>query len=597
MPSRFGLRQIITLAILLACSVLIAIALVQNNRRMAAQPAPNPATIPSHTSATEDPTDWARPGIPIATIEPRHWAWPWSYAPEPGGTVVEALESSPQTLTPFFATDAQARRVIQDTVCQTLGRIDPATGLPRALVADAWQFDPDGLWLRVRLDETARFSDGSPVTAADVKFSLDILRSPGLDAQRTSSVVEGIESIEVISDRVAEFRFKEPRPLNALHALCSLYIVPKHFYDQFTPDQLNQSTGLLLGSGPFMLKDMDVDNKWRPGADIVLVPNPHNSRALIDSLRFTTITDPTARLTALRNGDIHIMRGSPDQLSLMKADPEFTAHDRIITDPAIGSSYSAIAWNCAAPSILVDERVRLAMTHLLDRQRIVDEMYAGAAAIATSPFPVNSPMNDPSIAPWPFDPARASALLDEAGWTTRNPEGVRTDADGRALDIDLAIPQGSRLAEFVALMLKDQAAKAGIRIRITTADMAAIAAMQREGDFDGAIVGWSHGLPENEPRQQWHSASIDDGDNIVRFSSPEADDIISRGEREMDPAARMELWRQLHHVLHDDQPFTFLVNPPWIRIISKSISCRITTTNGFDYEVMELTPNAPGGSP
>jgi len=578
----------VILLIVLGCGAALVVAMVQNNRRLAAPPAaPQPTTTPeqpAETTSTSD-TDWARPGVPIAEIS-HPWGFPSGRPPMRGGDVVEALEASPQTLTPFFATDAQARRVIQDTVCQTLGWIDPNTGLPGAQLAEAWQIDPDGKWLRVKLSDGITFSDGAPVTAEDVKFSLDVLRTPGLDAERTRDALENIESLEIISDRVAEFRFREPRPLNVLHALCSLYIVPKHFYEQFTSEQLNRSTGLLMGTGPFMLKDHDPANQWKPGSDIVLVPNLHHG-PYIDSLRFTVINDPAARLTALRNGDIHIMRGSPDQLPILKTDPEFMTDHSIIADPSIGSSFSAIAWNCAAPSILADQRVRLAMTHLLDRQRIVAEFYAGTAAVATSPFPFRSPMNDPAITPWPFDPARAAALLDEAGWTTRNGEGVRTNAEGKTLGIDLAIPQGSKLAEFVALMLKDEAAQAGVRINIITADMAAIADMQRSGAYDGAVVSWAHGLPENEPRQQWHSASIGEGDNTSRFANSEADRIIEQGEREMDTARRMQLWHQLHHILHDEQPFTFLVNPPWIRLVSKDVGSGLMTTSGFDYGVME----------
>lgn len=588
MPSRFGLRQILTLAILLVCSVLIAIALVQNNRRMAQPSSGQSATAPKVTSATTPHSgeSWARPGIAITELY-RAPDWASEKArPLAGGRLVEALESAPQTLTPFFATDAQARRVIQEIVCQTLARFGTSASVLRASLATAFQSDPQGKWLRVKIDDRARFSDGTPVTAEDVTFSLDVLRTPGLDAHRTSSAVEGIESIEIISDRVVEFHFKEPRALNVMHALCSLYIVPKHYYERFTAAQLNASTGLLMGSGPFMLQSVDPEAQWTPGSDIVLVRDPHAWEALahLDSIRFTVITDAAARLTALRNGDIHIMRPSPDQATAIDQDQSARSWAFLHTDYRIGSSYSAIAWNCAdrgdAPSLVSDRRVRTALTHLVDRDRIVMEFYGGSAATASDPFPKTSEMGDFRNTPLPFDPARAAALLDDAGWITRNAEGVRTDANGRALDIDLAIPQGSRLAEFVSLMLKDQAAKAGIRIRITTADMAAIAAMQRSGNFDGAIVGWSHGLPENEPRQQWHSSSAD---NSCRFSNPDADRIIELGERTVDFDARMRLWHQLHRVLHDEQPCTFLVNPFWMRLISPKLGGTSIDMFGFNY--------------
>ncbi len=615
MPTRIALKDVVLLLAVLAVGALVLISMRQEDRRFLQQrelinrveslERAGPAfASPTTADAPSPAAPWARPGVPIVTgIQPNPEWMRVNPRAALGGTLVEALESSPQTLTPLFATDAQARRVILDTVTQTLAGVPAKYPEPRdALLASAWQIDPGRLWLRVRLDDRARFSDGSPVTAEDVKFSLDILRTPGLDAERTRDTLSAIDSIEVISERVAEFHFKEARPLNVLHALCSLNIVPKHFYDRFTPDQLNQSTGLLMGSGPFMLPSVDVEHQWKPGSDIVLVRNPFAWRAspALDAIRFVIITDAAARLTAATNGDVHIIRPTPDQLAPFVDDDYANDPVGALVDWDIGSSFSAIAWNCgtrgAQPALTSDRAVRTALTMLVDRARIAEEFYKGLATVAVGPFPKNSWMNDPAVEPMPFDPAHAASLLDEAGWTTRNAEGVRTNAQGRALDIELAIPQGSRLAEFVALMLKDEAAKVGVRIRITTADMAAIAAMERAGDFDGAVVAWSHGLPENEPRQSWHSSSISDGDNFCHFSNPMADKIIELGEQALDTNARMELWHRLHRMLHDDQPCTFLVNPAWVRLVSPRVASAPRDFYGFDYAGVALTPETSESS-
>jgi peptide/nickel transport system substrate-binding protein len=598
MPTRFGLRDLVIVLAVLGIGVIGILLLVRQDRLFRQQQqliaalstgdalASSRLAIPTPNQPSSGADSWARPDVPITTLQPPRRT---GMEVALGGTIVEALESEPRTLTPLFATDAQARRVILENVCQTLARTARYGGssLDRCL-ATAYQADPAGLWLRVRLDDRARFSDGTPVTAADVRFSLDILRTPGLDAARTSTILSGIDRVEVIADRVAEFHFIEPRPLNVTHALCSLLILPKHFYERYSVEDLNQSTGLLMGSGPFMVRPVGLDTQWKPGSDITLPRNPlaWEESPSADALRFMVITDAGARLTALKNGDIHIMRPTPDQVRSITESPYNAADPRVVTSYTTGSSFSAIAWNCGnrgdAPSIVADARIRSALTSLVDRRRIVDEFYAGVATIADHPFPINTSMRDYSIKPLPFDPPRATALLDEAGWTARNAEGIRVHADGRTLEIDLAIPQGSKLGEFVSLMLKDEAAKAGIRIRIATADMAAIGAMHRSGDFDGTLVAWVHGLPETEPRHHWHSASIRSGDNFTRFANSDADTIIELGERTLDLGTRMQLWQRLHRVLHTEQPCTFLVNPTWVRLTAPNLSVS-TDFYGIDY--------------
>lgn len=603
MPTRLALKDVVLVVAILAVGGLVIASMVQEDRRflqqreliariealersLSAGAARDAAPAPPVNSTD---ADWAREGVEIVRLVLAGRGPQLGRSTRVGGDLVEALESSPRTLTPLFATDAQARRVILDTVCQTLAECDGSTAVPTiARLATAYQVDPSGMWARVVLNPNARFSDGTPVTADDVRYSLEVLRQPGLDSQRVRGALDGIDSVEVISDRVAEFRFKEPRPLNVTHALCSLLILPRHFYERFTPEQLNRSTGLLMGSGPFKLRVIDPDNQWSPGSDIVLVRDPMawEVSPAVDSIRFTVITDAAARLTALMNGDIHIMRPSAEQASPFVTSAQQPIA-RIEVHWRVAPSFSAIAWNCGErsgdPALTADRRVRTALTLLTDRDRVVQDFAATLAMVASSPFPPHSEMQEYGIEPLPFDPARAAALLDEAGWTGRNAEGVRTRSDGRALELDLLLPQGSRLAEFVGSMLKDEAAKVGARIDLITADMATIADMQRSGDFDGAVIGWSFGLPETEPRQQWHSASIGDGDNLCRFSNPDADRIIETGERTLDLSSRMELWNRLHRLLHDEQPCTLLVNPFWMRLISRRIDPGGTTFYGFDY--------------
>jgi hypothetical protein len=117
-------------------------------------------------------TSWARPGVPV------EWQEPWDFASDPrkepgfavGGEFTEIFEGQPAKFTPYLSSDVYGRRVI-DRVCDSLGAYDPKTLKFRGVLAEAWQQDPAGMWIRVRLRDGVRFSDGVPLTSEDVRWS------------------------------------------------------------------------------------------------------------------------------------------------------------------------------------------------------------------------------------------------------------------------------------------------------------------------------------------------------------------------------------------------------------------------------------------
>ena len=544
---------------------------------------------------------WARPGVPVT------WPRPLRFPSDPrdgagfaeGGEFIELFEAQPATMTPYRYQDVYGRRVIEDRVCQPLGALDPETLELRALLAEAWQYDPDGMWLRAKLNERARFSDGMPVTAEDVRFTFDWVMDPRMDTERFRAVINKIERIEVVSDRVVEFHFTEPKALNKITALRSLPVLPKHFYERFTPDQFNQGTGLLLGSGPYKFETLDPSNQWAPPDDIVLVRNENywSERPPIDRLRFKVISDNVARLTNYENGTGHMMRASPEQFRTKSESPEFVRRNHTEAWTNMRSGFGFIAWQCGERNGRLtpfhDKRVRRAMTHLLDRDRIRRDFYYGLGEIASSPFPPRSPMINPAIEPWPFDMDRARELLAEAGWVDRDDDGILENEEGREFVFEFTHPQGGTVSPKLAKYLKDQCAAVGVVMNIRVLDWSVMSQMSDDRDFDAMTMMWSHSLPESDPFQLWHTDSTKNrGDNSVQFSDPRVDELIERGRRTLDDGERMRIWHELHAILHDEQPYTFTINAPWIRFISREVSNVNTYPAGLNItEMYFAVPN------
>ena len=536
---------------------------------------------------------WARPDVPVIFPEQYTFVSDPTEQPgyAPGGEFIEVFEAQFPKITPYFYSDVYGRRIVEESVCEQLARYDPESLELVGLLADAWQIDPDGLWLRARINPRARFSDGVPVTAEDVRWTFhDLVFNTQNETERFRSTLNVIKEVNVISDRVVEFQFNNANFTNVSASL-GMTIVPKHFYERFQPSQLNQATGLLMGSGPYRLERLDPDNQWTQGNPLVLVRNENywGQRPPIDRLRFSSITENVARLTAFENGDAHMIRGTSEQYRSKTNDQTFMQRNRAEQWINMRSGFAFIAWNCGqnngVQTPFDDARVRRAMTHLLDRERMLRDFAEGLGKVATGPFPPAGPMNNPAITPHPYDLDEARRLLDEAGWVLRD-DGFRYK-DGRRFEFVYTISQGSTFSELVASYMTDQCAMVGIVCRTRKIDWAIFAETLDNRSFDAISMQWSQSSPESDPYQLWHSSSIANrGDNFVQWSSPEADALIERGRRTLDDAERMRIWHELHEVFHEEQPYTFTLNSPWIRFISRDVENVNTYPIGLDRNEM-----------
>jgi peptide/nickel transport system substrate-binding protein len=527
---------------------------------------------------------WARDGVAITYPEPFAYPSPPEEHPDfqPGGEFFELFEAQPPKLTPYLYSDVYGRRIVDGPVCESLAAYDPATLELRGLLAEAWQYDPNGMWLRVKIRDEARFSDGEPLGASDVKFTFDeVVFNAELQTERFRSTLNVIEKVEVIEDKVVEFTFRNPTFTN-LREATRFVILPEHVYSQFTPSQLNQSTGLLMGSGPYRLQTFNPTDpmlgQWAPPQDIVLVRNENywGRRPPIDRFRYKTISEYSALLVSLKNGTGDMMRGTPEQFRTQSRDPEFLEEFTPMQWPNMRSGFSFLAWNCGErdgkPTPFTDARVRRAMTHLLDRDRILRDFYDGLGEIATSPFPYGSPQNNPDITPHQYNVEKAKALLDEAGWIDRDGDGWRENERGDRFTFQYTHSKGSTISPKVGDYLRRQCRAVGIECVPTPIEWAIFSTVLDNRDFDVITMQWSQSHPESDPNQLWHSDSIrNQGDNFSQWANEEADRLIELGRVTIDDEERMKIWHQLHTVLHEEQPYTFMVNPPWIRFVRDKI--------------------------
>ncbi|MBC7785249.1 MAG: ABC transporter substrate-binding protein [Burkholderiales bacterium] len=417
------------------------------------------------------------------------------------------------------------------------------------------------------------FSDGSSVTADDVVFTFNFTMDPRVDAPRERAYYSRIREVKKIGSDEVAFYFRVPY-FRAFEIAAAIQVMPKAFYGKYKPEEFNQSTGLLMGSGPYMMED---PAGWKQGQQVQLVRNPRywTVKSAFDRLVYREFTSAVAQETGFRNGEIDYYEAKPEQYVTMKADPNIAPRTQLFEFQAQTGGYRYLAWNqyrFGKPTKFADKRVRHALTCFTDQKRLIQEVMLGLAVESTGPFNPESKQYNPSIKPFAYDVARGLKLMEEAGWRDRDGAGVLTNDAGETFEFKITYPSGIPNYEKMVLLLKDLYARGKVRLIPDPQEWSVFKDRLKNKDFDAITLAWSSGL-ESDIFQMFHSTqSMAGGDNFMSYRSPELDRAIEQARRTLDETKRMEIWRQAHSVIYDDQPYTFLFFPKDLVLLDKRIA-------------------------
>jgi peptide/nickel transport system substrate-binding protein len=509
-----------------------------------------------------------------------------------GDWFIDAFAQSVGKLTPLVPADAYQRQV-EGFVLESLIVRDPETLEWKPWIARSWDVADDGLTITFELRDDVVFSDGTPLTSADVVFTYELINNPEINAPQLRSYYENFESVEADGPYRVVFRFREPYFL-ALSFAGGMSVLPEHFYARFTPEEFNTMPGLLFGSGPYRLNMNPED--WRPGTGrIELVRNDRywGPRPSFDRIVWREIPDEVAQLTSFRNREVDRYGVRPEQYQLIQRDEDLQSRANMFEFESPTGGYRYLGWNQmrnGRPTPFADVRVRRAMTMLTNRDEMVRQLMVGLATVATGPFHPLGAQADPQIEPWPFDPQAAIALLREAGFEDRNGDGVLQGPDGRPFRFRLVYPAQNVNYQQMAFYLRDAYARAGIILEPDPTEWNTMLQRIDERDFDAITLAWTGGI-EGDPKQIFHSDSIAaGGHNYISYRNSELDELIDRARVTVDEEERMAMWRQAHRIFHEDQPYTFLFFPKSVVLIDDRIRNVEVTRTGMNSVVEMYVP-------
>jgi peptide/nickel transport system substrate-binding protein len=441
------------------------------------------------------------------------------------------------------------------------------------------------------LRKGVEFSDGEPLDADDVIYTFNLVRNPAINADRDRSYLTKLKEVRKIDQYTVEFVFSEYYYLN-FGVVGAASIMPEHFYSKFTPDQYNEKTGLLMGSGPYKLENPE---NWSPGKQVILYRNERywGTPPTFDRIVFNEVEGENIETFKYGNQEQDLVRCTPEQYKKLLDDKRIMGFSRAMEFDSVYKGYSYCAWNQLlkrggkeTPTRFAEKRLRQAMTLLLDRERMARDIYMGYAKVSSGPFSPTGKQSNPDIKPMPFDESAGKAILKELGYIDRNNDGVVEGPDGTPFRFTLTYPSGNETTEKIILFMKDSYARAGIVLEPDRVDWPVLVKKLTESDFEAVTLGFSAN-PESDPYQIFHSSQIvGQGDNRTNYINKDLDAAIEKARVTVNVDERMKVWHKVHAILAEDQPYTFLFHRKELRLFNNRISNIQPATIGLNFDYL-----------
>lgn len=487
------------------------------------------------------------------------------HAAKVGGTLTQSLPADPTTLHPINSSDTYSR-AIHDYTFDSLLTNDLTTYEFKPALAEKYEGSKDGTEWVFTLREGAKFHDGTPVTAEDVKFSFDVIWNDKFQTAQKRPYYENIGSPEIVDARHIKFKFKKKYVLNLQYVATTL-IVPKHVYQDADNKKLNKT---IVGSGPYKLETYD------RGTRIVLKRNSdwygfktpqYKDMWNFENLVFKIVKEENVELEMFKKGDLDFIGLTPEQYMLKTTGPEWgTKLLKIKTENKAPKGYGFVAWNLKN-DLFKDRDVRIALAHLLNRKLMNEKFLFNMSLLMPGPVYPLSDYHSTNVKPIEFDPKKAAMLLKKAGWSDSDKNGILDkQINGQKKEFSFTLLNPNEDFNKYLTIYKEDAKKAGIEIQLKNIEWNSFMKLVDERNFDSVTLGWGNGDVEWEEKQLWHTDSIANaGSNFVSYSNPEVDKLIDQARELLDRKKRLPLVRKIDELIAADQPYAFLFTAKFVR--------------------------------
>ena len=490
----------------------------------------------------------------------------WTEAPNPfasefaekGGMLVAYLGPYPKSFNYYLDLNVMSAEIFGQ-LYEPLMSLHPLTLEPEPMLASRCVMGDDLKTFTFHMNPQAKWSDGRPVAAEDVRWTVEAVMDPKNLTGPHKIDLERFEPPVVLDESTIRFVAKEVHWKNLL-SLVGLQVLPKHAFEG--KDFNLQNFEFPVVSGPYRIgrlqEGLQVSLERRPdwwAADLPRFRHVNN----FDVLRFRFFEERENAFEAFQKGEIDLFpvytaHVWERQTSGERYDRNWIVKQRIENLDPVG--FQGMAMNLRRPP-LDDSRVRRALAHLYHREKMNETLMYNAYVLHRSYFEdlydAAHPCRNETFA---FDKEKARALLAEAGWTA-DPATGRLAKDGRPLRLRY-LSRGATDDKFVAIFQEDLK-DVGIELVVDKKDWAAWAKDMDEYNYDLTWASWSAGVFK-DPESMWSSKEADrpSGQNVTGYRNPEVDAMIEAQRAEFDVQKRHELVREIDAILARDVPYVLL---------------------------------------
>lgn len=531
----------------------------------------------------------------------------------------------PDGLNPLTSKAANAENIEDNLFCRLLEfnresfQLEPALAVRRPIIKtlDKGKYK-GGMSLSYEIHPKAVWDNGSPVTGNDYLFTIKALKHQKVESGGRRLRAEFIADVEVDPSDPKKFTIYSKKVMFMAEAISgnSFHILPEYVYDakkvlrgisipelddkrkvyseavnefadDFNSAKYSSEEGFVVGCGPYRLVE------WSTGDLISLerkkdwwgdqVDNKY-LKAYPSKINYHIISSIGWAFSKFEKGELDIIRNVPPKRFKEAKEDEAYLKMTEFHDPS-QFAYHYLAFNSRNPK-LSDKRVREAIACAVDQDRIVNELFGGAAMKAKTPISPHRMHYNINIKGVTYDLDKAKELLAKAGWKDSDGDDILDKKiDGKQVKLRLKYNynKGNVVRKAIGEMLKTSLAEIGIKMDLYPIDFADLLATANERNFDIIALAWVNTPGSDDLKNVWHTSSdVDGGGNRVGFGNARTDRMIDEILVTLDEQRRKELYLELQEEIVAEHPYVFLVVPNQLIMIRK----------GFDYP--ELGPVSPG---
>ncbi len=462
------------------------------------------------------------------------------------------IEDQPKTLDPRFATDVYGMRIASQLLFSTLVRHGDDLRIVPDL-AERWE-TPDPTTYLFYLRDHVTFHDNVALTAEDVAFTFKHLMDPATQSPFGPTFRDQIVAVEVVSPLVVRFRLQQPTA--AFLTSIIVPILPQHL---LAGKEASEFPSHLVGSGPFRFV-----SQTSQAITLAAYPGYYKGAPSLKGIVFAIIKDNNTRFLKARKGEIDLLVNAlpPERINDFQKPPLSHSYT-VIEGPGI--SYNYLAFNFQ-DKLAANPLVRQAVAMAVNVDEIITHRLAGHAAPATG---LLSPVNwfyDAGVTRPEHDPAKARALLSQAGYHDPDGEGPEP-----AITLELKTSNNSEAVN-IARILQAQLAQAGIRLNIKSFEWGTFYGDIQKGNFQLTMMRWVGATEPDFYYDLFHSSQFPPvGRNRGRYSNQDMDQLLAAGRVTLEPDKRKGIYSQVQKLAASDLPYISLWHLNTVSIVNNRV--------------------------